>query len=63
MPRDLSDKLEELYNRVKPWQTSYHLELTRALELGPDSHSKLKQFLDDTQSIIFEDECSAYIVS
>jgi len=63
VPLVLSKQLEELYKLVKPWQSSYQLELSTAIELGPEAHAKLKQRIDESQSIIFEDDAVAYIVS
>lgn len=63
IPRKLANRLEELYMLVKPWLSSYQLELSKALELGPEAHAKLKQPLDETQSVVFEDSTKAYIVS
>ncbi|THH10470.1 hypothetical protein EW145_g1291 [Phellinidium pouzarii] len=60
--RVLSNQLEELYLLVKPWLPSYEFELSTAFELGPEAHMKLKQKLDETHSVVFENSTKAYLV-
>lgn len=58
-----SRRLEDIYHRVKPWLSSYQLELSTALELGPEAHAKLKQSFDETSSVVFEDSAKAYLIT
>ncbi|KAH8114537.1 DDHD domain-containing protein [Phellopilus nigrolimitatus] len=60
--RGLSIQLEELYLHVKPWLPSYELELSTAFEIGLEAHAKLKQPLDETQSVVFENSSLAFLV-
>lgn len=48
---------------VKPWLSSYELELSTALNLGPEAHVKLKQPLNENQSVVFESAVKAYIMA
>ncbi|EJC98098.1 uncharacterized protein FOMMEDRAFT_171452 [Fomitiporia mediterranea MF3/22] len=62
VPRELAEQLEELYLSVKPYLPAYEIELTTAFEQGSEAHAKLKQPLDETQSVVFENSSKAYIV-
>ncbi|TDL17868.1 hypothetical protein BD410DRAFT_753898 [Rickenella mellea] len=64
---ELANKLEEAYKKVKPWEPSYEVELAQAfdlgLELGIEALDKLKQPLDSSSSILFEDGKIARIIT
>ena len=59
---DLAANLEQSYLKVKPWTTSYALELSTAREIGLEGYGKLKQPLDTQYSVLFEDESRAYLI-
>ncbi|KAG8888357.1 hypothetical protein FRB98_007932 [Tulasnella sp. 332] len=70
----LAELLERAYQRVKPWKTSYSLELQTALEIGEGGLDKLKTPLvllhvqptptsKADVNVIFEDEAVARVIT
>lgn len=62
LPYDLAAIIEDVFLKVKPWTSSYTLELSTAREIGLEGYAKLKQSLDSNYSVLFEDDSKAYLI-
>lgn len=59
----LASQLDEFYDHVKPWRPEYQDELKAALEMGAEAQAKLKQTVDESTSVIFENENKALVIT
>jgi hypothetical protein len=57
----LARQLEDAYQSIKPWKSSYQEEVLAALQVGPAAYEKLKCPLADG-SVFFDDAASARLI-
>lgn len=59
----MAQQIEEAYQAIKPWEPSYHDELSAAIQVGAAAYEKLKHPLGASDAAVFFDDAhSARII-